>query len=179
MNRTSWKCLLIGAVVAVALSSAAPQADAQWWGCYRPAAWGCCYGYVLVLLVLLAVLRHGELRLVLLRQRLVSGISAGTGAVGCCSDLAGGIAGCGCGYGCGCGCGCDYGYSSCCGGDATGSVDVQGTRQPEPDADPGEEARGRAAAGRACPASRPLPRPAATPGSTDPADAAKDQRDLR
>ncbi len=43
MNRTSWKCLLVGAVVAVALSSAAPQADAQWWGYSRPAAWGCCY----------------------------------------------------------------------------------------------------------------------------------------
>jgi uncharacterized protein (TIGR03000 family) len=43
MNRTSWKCLLIGAVVAIALSSVAAQADAQWAGYYRPAAWGCCY----------------------------------------------------------------------------------------------------------------------------------------
>jgi hypothetical protein len=44
MNRGSWKFLLIGAVVAVALSSAAPQADAQWWGySYRPVTWGCCY----------------------------------------------------------------------------------------------------------------------------------------
>ena len=41
MNRTSWKCLLIGAVVAIALFVAAPQADAQWWGYYRPVAWGC------------------------------------------------------------------------------------------------------------------------------------------
>ncbi len=43
MNRPSWKCLLIGAVVAVALSSATPQADAQWWGAYQPVAWGCGY----------------------------------------------------------------------------------------------------------------------------------------
>jgi len=42
--RGSWKILLIGAVAAIALSSAAPQADAQWWGAYyRPVAWGCCY----------------------------------------------------------------------------------------------------------------------------------------
>jgi uncharacterized protein (TIGR03000 family) len=40
--RPSWKCLLI--VVVVALSSVASQADAQWWGGYRSAAWGCC-GY--------------------------------------------------------------------------------------------------------------------------------------
>jgi uncharacterized protein (TIGR03000 family) len=44
MNRRNWKCLLIGVVVAVVLSSAAPQADAQWAGWYRPtAAWGCGY----------------------------------------------------------------------------------------------------------------------------------------
>jgi uncharacterized protein (TIGR03000 family) len=43
MMRSSWKYLLLGAVVMVALSSAVPQADAQWWGCCRPAAWGCCY----------------------------------------------------------------------------------------------------------------------------------------
>jgi uncharacterized protein (TIGR03000 family) len=43
MHRTSWKCLLIGAVVAITLSAVAPQADAQWAGYYRPAAWGCCY----------------------------------------------------------------------------------------------------------------------------------------
>jgi uncharacterized protein (TIGR03000 family) len=43
MNRPNWKCLLIGAVVAVALSSTAPQADAHWWGAYQPVAWGCGY----------------------------------------------------------------------------------------------------------------------------------------
>jgi uncharacterized protein (TIGR03000 family) len=45
MIRSSWKSLLIGAVVAVALLSTTRQADAQWWGVYRPAAcgWGCGY----------------------------------------------------------------------------------------------------------------------------------------
>ena len=55
MNRPSWKCLLIGAVVAVALSSAIPQADAQWWGAYQPVAWGCGYAPCY------SRLRHGEL----------------------------------------------------------------------------------------------------------------------
>ena len=55
MNRPSWKCLLIGAVVAVALSSATPQADAQWWGAYQPVAWGCGYAPCY------SRLRHGEL----------------------------------------------------------------------------------------------------------------------
>jgi uncharacterized protein (TIGR03000 family) len=62
--RPTWKCLLVGAVVAVALTTAAPQADAHWWGwrcgygCYSPyyvggywggCGWGGCgwggYGY--------------------------------------------------------------------------------------------------------------------------------------
>jgi uncharacterized protein (TIGR03000 family) len=43
MNRRSWNSLLVGAVVAVALLSVVPQANAQWWGYYRPVAWGCCY----------------------------------------------------------------------------------------------------------------------------------------
>ncbi|MBN1394261.1 MAG: TIGR03000 domain-containing protein [Pirellulales bacterium] len=44
MIRASWKCLLIGAVVAITVSFVAPQAEAQWWGCcYRPVTWGCCY----------------------------------------------------------------------------------------------------------------------------------------
>jgi len=43
MIRPSWKSLLIGAVAVVALSAAAPRADAQWWGYYQPAAWGGCY----------------------------------------------------------------------------------------------------------------------------------------
>ena len=92
MNRTSWKCLLIGAVVVVALFSVVPQADAQWWGYYRPAACGGCYTRlrVAVLLVLFAVLCQGELQRVLLRQRLVSGRSARTGPPRC-SDLVAGI----------------------------------------------------------------------------------------
>jgi uncharacterized protein (TIGR03000 family) len=44
MNRQSWKYFLIGAVMAVALSSTAPQADAHWWSYYQPVAWG-GYGY--------------------------------------------------------------------------------------------------------------------------------------
>lgn len=44
MNRQSWKYLLIGAVMAVALSSAAPQADAHWWGYYQPVTSGYSYG---------------------------------------------------------------------------------------------------------------------------------------
>ncbi|MBU4273679.1 MAG: TIGR03000 domain-containing protein [Planctomycetes bacterium] len=44
MIRASWKCLLFGAVVAIAISSVAPQAEAQWWGYSRPTAtWGCSY----------------------------------------------------------------------------------------------------------------------------------------
>ena len=41
MNRTSWKCLVFGVVVAVALLSVAPQADACWWRC-GGCGWGCC-----------------------------------------------------------------------------------------------------------------------------------------
>jgi uncharacterized protein (TIGR03000 family) len=48
MIRPNWKFLLIGAVVAAALLSTAPRADAQWWGVYRPTGycggWGCGYG---------------------------------------------------------------------------------------------------------------------------------------
>jgi uncharacterized protein (TIGR03000 family) len=43
MVRTSWKSLLIGAVVVLALSAAAPQANAHWWGYYQPVAWGGYY----------------------------------------------------------------------------------------------------------------------------------------
>jgi len=43
MIRPGWKYLLVGGVLAVVLFGATPQADAQWWGCYRPVAWGCCY----------------------------------------------------------------------------------------------------------------------------------------
>ncbi len=44
MFRSSWKLLLVGAVVATTLGMGASEADAcSWWGCYRPAAWGCCY----------------------------------------------------------------------------------------------------------------------------------------
>jgi uncharacterized protein (TIGR03000 family) len=43
MIRPNWKCLLTGAVVAIALSSAAPQADAYGWGYYQPASWSSCY----------------------------------------------------------------------------------------------------------------------------------------
>jgi len=43
MNRLTWKFLLIGAVVAAALSTEATQANAQWLGWYRPVAWSCCY----------------------------------------------------------------------------------------------------------------------------------------
>lgn len=41
--KPSWKCLVIGIAAAAVLSIAVPQANAQWWGVYRPAAWGCCY----------------------------------------------------------------------------------------------------------------------------------------
>ena len=43
MSRTSWKCLLVGVVAALAISMAAPQADAcggRWCGY----GWGGCYG---------------------------------------------------------------------------------------------------------------------------------------
>ncbi len=50
MNRTSWKCLLIVSVVAIALSAAAPQVEAYWgcggcgtaWSCYSP-CYSSCY----------------------------------------------------------------------------------------------------------------------------------------
>lgn len=45
MNRQSWKYLLIGAVMTVALSSTAPQADAHWWSYYQPVVWGQAYGW--------------------------------------------------------------------------------------------------------------------------------------
>lgn len=40
--KPTWKCLLIGVVAAMVLSTAAPQADAQCW-LYSPTAWGYSY----------------------------------------------------------------------------------------------------------------------------------------
>jgi uncharacterized protein (TIGR03000 family) len=122
MYRTSLKCLLVGAVVAVALFAVVPQADAQWVGYYRSAALGCCYTPTYVSSCYSCYspcyttvgcnpcyygsdwylgVRPGPVR------RLVFGPYRWYGA--------------GCGWGCGysCGCGYDVGYSSCCGGDAT------------------------------------------------------------
>ena len=53
MDRRSWKCLLVGAVVAVALLSAAPQADAHWWGWGGCGGWGWGGGYGCAYAVLL------------------------------------------------------------------------------------------------------------------------------
>ena len=42
MFRRNWKSLLVGAVVAITLVTAASQAKAWWgWGCYRPVSWNC------------------------------------------------------------------------------------------------------------------------------------------
>jgi len=116
MSRTSWKCLMIGAVVAVVISAVAPQANAQCCGYYRPVAWGCCYAPRCA-------------------PACYSPCYATYAAVGCCgasyydSDWYLGVRpgpvrrlvlgpyrwyragyGCGCGYGCG----YDYDYSPCC-----------------------------------------------------------------
>jgi uncharacterized protein (TIGR03000 family) len=42
MNRVLWKFVLVGAVVAIALSAESRQASAQWSGWYQPATWSCC-----------------------------------------------------------------------------------------------------------------------------------------
>ena len=132
MSRTSWKCLLVGAVVAIALSSLAPQADAQWWGCCRSAGWGCCYtpccsscwgcgsgcydgGWYLGC-------RPGPVRRLLF---------------GPCRWYWGGCGyGCGYSYGCGYG-GCSYGgcttYDGCCLGAVSGTpTPAQPTPAPTP-----------------------------------------------
>ena len=143
MNRTSWKCLLIGAVVAVALFSAVPQADAQYWGYYRPVACGgcytpayvspcyscyspryascnaCCYGSDWYLGV-----RPGPVRRALFGPYRWYG----AGYYGC---------GWGCGYsGYGCGCGYDVGHTPCCTDtlNVTGGTLVpdNGSQQPTP-----------------------------------------------
>ena len=132
MSRTSWKCLLVGVVVAIALSSLAPQADAQWWGCCRSAGWGCCYtpccsscwgcgsgcydgGWYLGC-------RPGPVRRLLF---------------GPCRWYWGGCGyGCGYSYGCGYG-GCSYGgcttYDGCCLGAVSGTpTPAQPTPAPTP-----------------------------------------------
>lgn len=151
---------MIGAVVAVALSYAAPQADAQCCGYARPTAWGCCYAP----------------RYVSPCYSCYSPCSATVGYCGtsyCESDWYLGArpgpvrrllfgscrwyrAGCGWGYGYGCGssCGCGYdlGYSPCCGD--TGSLPVQGNVPP-----PGPTPT---------PARKPVIEPPATPVPDEP-----------
>jgi uncharacterized protein (TIGR03000 family) len=128
MNRTSSKCLLIGAVVAVVLFAAAPQADAQWWGYYRPAAWGCCYAptYASPCCTTVAYsnpcyygsdwylgVRPGPVRRLLLGPYRWYNVGYGCGW--------------GCGYGCYSGCGYDCGYTPCCTDTPTnGAVPAQG-----------------------------------------------------
>ena len=135
MSRTM-KCLMIVAVVAVALLSAAPRADAQCCGAYRPVAWGCCYApryvspcyscyspcYATVACATsycdsdwyLGV-RPGPVR------RLLFGPCRWYRA-GC---------GWGCGYGSGYSCGCDVGYSPCCtDAPVTGSTHAPGAIYP-------------------------------------------------
>jgi len=127
MSRTSWKCLMIGAAVAVALSFAAPQADAQCCGGYRTVAWGGCYAPRYV-------------------SPCYSCYSPCYATVGCgsyyTSDWYLGVRPgpvrrlllgpcrwyrAGCGWGCGYGCG----YSPCCTDTpTTGSVSIQGTMTP-------------------------------------------------
>ncbi len=157
MSRTSWKCLLIGAVVAVAVSVAVPQANAcgrrccSWgWGyyggcgtCYTGCSpcygWtGCCGSYLASDWYLAArPCRYAPCR-----------------SYGC---------GWGCGYRCGysCGCGYAYGYSPCCGETSmTGSVPAEGTQTPTPAKRPMME-----------PPSAPTPAepaPGALPGPTPP-----------
>ncbi len=109
MIRASWKYLLIGVVVAVALSLAVPQASAaRWWGCCGGCGWGGCgwggcgwggCGY-----------------------SCYSPCYGGCGCGGCYLGVRPGpirravfgpykwYAGCGCGYGCGT---CGYGCGTC------------------------------------------------------------------
>lgn len=42
MNRVHWKFLLVGAVVAIALSVESRQVNAQWAGWYQPTTWSSC-----------------------------------------------------------------------------------------------------------------------------------------
>jgi uncharacterized protein (TIGR03000 family) len=110
MNRTSWKCLLIGAVVAVALLSVAPQADAQW-RCCRSVAWSCCaspcYSYYTPCYTsCYSPCYYGSDCYLGVRPR-----ACRRACVGYCGWYRAG-----CGWGCGysCGCGYDVGYSPCC-----------------------------------------------------------------
>lgn len=129
MNRTSLKCLLIGAVAAVVLSCSIPQAEAHWWGYYRPVAWGCCYTPTYVSPC----------------YSCYSPCYSSCAAVGCSpyyygSDWYLGVrpgpvrrlvlgpyrwyrVGYGCGWGCGCSTCGDVGCNSCCGD----TVTVEGT----------------------------------------------------
>jgi uncharacterized protein (TIGR03000 family) len=124
MNRTIRKLLLIGAVVTIALFFVAPQADAQWSGYYRPAAWGCCYAptYVSGCYSCASPCYYGSDWYLGVRpgpvRRAVLGPYRwyGVGCYGCgwrggwgCGYYGGG---CGCNYGCG---SCGYDVGSCCG----------------------------------------------------------------
>jgi hypothetical protein len=130
MSRTSWKCLLVGIVLAFALSFAAPQAKAHWGGCCRTVGWGCyssCY-------VSPCYSCYSPCY-----SRCTSYCDTGWCGYGCRRGCGWGrTCGWGCGWGCGwsysCGSDCgDWGYSSCCGGTpATGSVSVQGSVTPGP-----------------------------------------------
>jgi uncharacterized protein (TIGR03000 family) len=129
----SWKCLLIGAVVTVALFSVASQADAQWWGYYRPIASGCCYAPAYVSpcyscytpCVRYSPCYYGSDWYLGVRpgpvRRLVFGPYRWYRA------------GYGCGYGCGWGCGCGYdvGYTPCCTDEGT-TVPSTGSQTPTP-----------------------------------------------
>ena len=176
MSRTSWKCLLIGAVVAIAVSVVVPQANACGGRCYGSygyggwggyAGWGCCGSY-----------GWGGCG-----AGCYSGYSPSYGVGGCCgSYLASdwylgscrcghrfgcGSRGWGCGYSGGCSdCGSTSAGSSCCGGvPVTGNAPVQGTQTPGPSPTPARKPVIEPEAPNATPPNEPVPG-GALPGPT-------------
>jgi uncharacterized protein (TIGR03000 family) len=174
MNRTSWKCLLVGAVVAVALLSAAPQADARWWGGCCGGYWGCgyapcysgcysygcgygcgydCGGWALGW-------RHGPIRRALFGRYKWYPTGYGCGYGGCYS-------------GCYAGCGAYPAYDSCCGDGAVIAPTAAPAMTPTPAKRPAIEPTMpmEPAPGGAAPAApSPQPEPAMPKTSASPAE---------
>ena len=136
MNRRSWRFVLIVAVAAFTLSLAAPQADAQWWGWYRPVGccgWSCyspCYATV-------GCNSRCDSGLYLgwrpgpVRRLLFGPYRWYRGWYGC---------GCGCGYDCGWDCGCSTCETCCSNTTSTwpSSAPLNGNYVPTPAKRPAE-----------------------------------------
>ncbi len=178
MNRLSWKYFLIAGIVVLALSTAALQADAHWWGCCG-GGWGCGGCYTPCYSACYSPCCYSSC------TPCYSGCNYGCGSrCGCRLGLFH-RGWCGCGSWCGCGwdCGCDSCSTTCgscsttcssCGGDATVTTPAVGTTPTPAAPTPAKKAvepTMPAEPAAPAPAMPPVPNAPAAPAPATPAPA--------